>query len=180
MSASPEELRQSPVEERPVGLEALEALHNQIQILVKRDCPEETQLTNLHNAVIASLRHQVDEMQQTLEFLRTSDHTLLCLSLRDSEQRTHEAEVKLTKATERSQRLKVKLVRMQHKYQLLLAEKSLAHQTPPPPTLPSTLQAKAGSYYSPEVQCGLKKAAVSERGGLTASYSTKICISSGN
>ena len=68
---------------------------------MKRDCPEEeTQLTSLHDAVIASLRHQVDEMQQTLEFLRTSDHSLR-LSLRDSEQRTHEAEVKFTKATER-------------------------------------------------------------------------------
>ena len=42
----------------------------------------------------------------------------------------------------RNQRLEMKLVRMQHKHQLSLAEKSLAHHTPPPPTLPSTLQAK--------------------------------------
>lgn len=68
---------------------------------VKQDCPEEDMhLASLHDAVIASLRHQLDETQQTLDFLRKSDHNLR-LALRDAEQRAQEAETKLLKSTER-------------------------------------------------------------------------------
>ena len=68
---------------------------------VKQDCPEEnTQLTNLHDAVIASLRYQLEEMQQTLDFLRSSDHNLR-LALRDAEHRALEAETKLFMCKER-------------------------------------------------------------------------------
>lgn len=68
---------------------------------VKQDCPEEeTQVTSLHDAVIASLRQQLEDTQQSLDILKQSDHNLR-LALRDAEQRTHEAEIKLIKSTER-------------------------------------------------------------------------------
>lgn len=68
---------------------------------LKQDCPEEdTQLTTLHDVVIASLRHQLDEMQQTLDFLRASDQSLR-LALRVSDMRVQETEVELSKAIER-------------------------------------------------------------------------------
>ena len=70
-------------------------------VQVKQDCPEEEiQVANLHDAVITSLRHQLDDMQQTLDFLRRSDHNLR-LALRDAEHRALEAETKLFKSTER-------------------------------------------------------------------------------
>lgn len=70
-------------------------------VQVKQDCPEEeVHLETLHDAVIASLRHQLEEMQQSLDFLRKSDHNLR-LALRDAEQRAVEAETKLFKSTER-------------------------------------------------------------------------------
>ena len=68
---------------------------------VKQDCPEEEMhLSTLHDAVIGSLRHQLEETQQTLDFFRKSDHNLR-LALRDAEQRALEAETKLAKSTER-------------------------------------------------------------------------------
>jgi chromosome segregation ATPase len=144
----------SPIEDRAVGMEALEALHNQIQILVKQDCPEEdAPLANLHEAVIASLRHQLEEVQQTLDFLRRSDQNLR-LALRDADHRALEAETKLFKANERNQRLEHKLLMMAHKYQQLKAH--LVHSNH---ALCSPLSSRRhitspnkSAYYSPQTQ----------------------------
>ena len=68
---------------------------------VKQDAPEEdVQLNTIHDAVIASLRQQLEDLQQSLDFLRQSDHNLR-LSLKDAEQRAMEAETKLLKSNER-------------------------------------------------------------------------------
>jgi len=93
----------SPEEEyRPGGMEALEMLHNQLQILVKQDCGQDAwgDEGRVEEQVIASLQHQLEDMQRSLECLQQSDHNLR-LSLRLAEHKVLETETKLSHANER-------------------------------------------------------------------------------
>ena len=70
-------------------------------VQVKQDCPEEeTQVTSLHNAVIASLRQQLEDTNQSLDILHVSDQQLR-LALRETELRLLESEARRLKDSER-------------------------------------------------------------------------------
>ena len=70
-------------------------------VQVKQDCPEEeTQVTSLHNAVIASLRQQLEDTNQSLDILHISDQQLR-LALRETELRLLESEARRLKDSER-------------------------------------------------------------------------------
>lgn len=115
MEVSPEAHPPPEPEYRPGGMEALEMLHNHLQLLVKSDCPE-GQLPDLQDQVISSLRRQLADLQQSLDCLHHSDHHLR-LSLRLAEQRGLEAETKLAHAMDRHLRLEQRYLHLACKYQ---------------------------------------------------------------
>jgi hypothetical protein len=121
------------------GLDALETLHNQLQILMRQDCDEEMPDT-IENKVIESLHNQISDLQQSLECIQQSDQSLR-VALKMAEIRAQDAEIKLHHSTDRCLKLERDcrwmetefkiLYQKYHEMQRHLQKKAVLHQMSP-------------------------------------------------